>query len=232
MARWEDLPRDRLAADVSLWSANLANLQVSMEAIDPFADSYHFDVADGHFAPTLLFFPDLIATLRPLSERPFHVHLMAEKPSSFINTFAEAGADVITVHAEVGETEVLAAAGRIQEAGKTPGIALRLHTPVDSIAPFLSEFDVVLLLATEIGVKGQSLAPEACDRLRSMGEMLRRVGRRNTMRLVADGGIRAETVPKLRAAGADVIVPGSLAFGSPNPAATFSWLHSLPGETA
>src|SRR5580658_9210181 len=98
-ASWQDLPRTRLLTDVSLWSADLANLAAAIERVEPFADSYHFDVCDAHFAPTLLFFPDLLRALRPLTARPFHVHLMVERPTALIEDFVASGADLITVHA-------------------------------------------------------------------------------------------------------------------------------------
>lgn len=232
MPSWNDLPRQRLLADISLWSADLARLQDSMEAVDAFADSYHLDAADGHFTPTLLFFPDLVAALRPLTGRPFHVHLMAEKPTTLIPAFAAAGADVITVHLENGETELHACIEAIREAGKEAGLALSLDTPVAEAAPYLRDFDLVLLLGTKIGVKGAGLDAAACHRLRQMSTLLRAQGRRDVVRIVADGAIRVETAPALRAAGADAIVPGSLVFGSPAVGSLFEWLHALPGEAA
>jgi ribulose-phosphate 3-epimerase len=232
MPSWDDLPWERLLADVSLWSADLARLQDSIAAVDPWADSYHLDVADGHFVPALLFFPDLVAALRPLTERPFHVHLMAEKPSTLIPAFADAGADVITVHLENGDTELHACVEGIRDRGRQAGLALSLTTPVAEAAGYLRDFDIVLLLGTRVGVKGHGLDATACPRLREMSALLRSQDRRNHVRIVADGAIRTETVPSLHAAGADAIVPGSLIFGSPAIAHLFEWLHALPGEAA
>ncbi len=210
-----------LLADVSLWSADLANLAAEIERVDPFADSFHLDVADAHFVPGLLFFPDLVRALRPLTRRPFHVHLMVERPTTMIEDFIASGADVITVHAEVGESEASEAIRLIRRAGCSAGLALRLDTPISAAEPYLDRIESLLLLGTRPGVKGQDLAPEACDRLAS-------APRRAGVRLIADGGIRAHTVPLLRRAGADVIVPGSLVFQSPNLEETFAWLRSLP----
>lgn len=232
MPSWDDLPRERLLADVSLWSADLARLQDSIAAVDPWADSYHFDAADGHSVPTLLFFPDLVAALRPLTGRPFHVHLMAEKPSTLIPAFADAGADVITVHLENGDTELHACREAIAEKGRRAGLALNLTTPVAEAAPYLRDFDLVLLLGTRPGIKGQGLDAAACPRLRELSALLHGQGLRGRVRIVADGAIRTETVPPLRAAGADAIVPGSLVFASPAIGSLFDWLHSLPGEDA
>jgi ribulose-phosphate 3-epimerase len=225
MSSWQDLPHTRLLADVSLWSADLANLAAGIKRVDPFGDSFHLDVSDAHFVPSLLFFPDLIRALRPLTKRPFHIHLMVERPTTLIEDLVASGADVITVHAEAGKSEAAAAVEGIRRAGRSAGLALRLDTPVAAAEPYLDRIDALLLLGTLPGVKGQDLATEACDRLASAASMLGE--RRACVRLIADGGIRSHTVPLLRRAGADVIVPGSLVFQSQNLVETFSWLHAL-----
>jgi ribulose-phosphate 3-epimerase len=224
-ASWQNLPPTRLLADVSLWSADLANLAAAIERLEPFADSFHFDVSDAHFSPSLLFFPDLVRALRPLTARPFHIHLMVERPTVLIEDFVAGGADAITVHAEVGESEAAAAIQAIRRAGCAAGLALRLDTPVAESRPYLDRIDALLLLGTAPGVKGQDLAPEACGRLVSASAILGE--RRARVHLIADGGIRSHTVPILRDAGADVIVPGSLVFQSQNMVETFSWLRAL-----
>lgn len=225
MTGWTDLPRSRLLADVSLWSADLANLAREVRRLDPFADSFHLDVCDAHFAPGLLFFPDLVRALRPLTGRPFHVHLMAERPTSLIADFVAAGAGLITVHAEIGEGEVESAIQAIRRAGRSAGLALRLETPLAAAQPYLDRIDALLLLGTATGVKGQDLAPEAPARIAGAAALLGE--RRAQVRLIADGGIRSNTVALLRRAGADAIVPGSLVFRSQNLAETFAWLHAL-----
>jgi ribulose-phosphate 3-epimerase len=225
MSGWTDLPHTRLLADVSLWSADLANLAASIKRVNPFADSFHLDVADAHFAPGLLFFPDLVRALRPLTGRPLHVHLMAERPADLIAEFIASGADAITVHAELGECEAAAAIREIRRAGRSAGLALRLDTPLAACEPYLDGIDSLLLLGTALGVKGHDLAPEACARLASAASLLGE--RRGRIRLIADGGIRSHSVPLLRRAGADCIVPGSLVFQSHDLAETFAWLRSL-----
>jgi ribulose-phosphate 3-epimerase len=225
MPGWNDLPNTRLLADVSLWSADLANLAAAIERVDPFADSFHLDVADAHFAPGLLFFPDLVRALRPLTKRLFHVHLMVERPTTLVGEFVASGASAITVHAEVGRFEAAAAIDAIRRCGCSAGLALRLETPVAECLPYLNRIDTLLLLGTALGVKGQELAPEACGRLAAAASLLGE--QRGRVRLIADGGIRPHTVPLLRRAGADVVVPGSLVFQSQNLGETFSWLHGL-----
>ncbi len=222
---WPDPPRARLLADVSLWSADLANLAAAIRRVEPFADSFHLDVSDARFAPSLLFFPDLVRALRPLTDRPFHIHLMAERPTALIADFVAGGADVISVHAEVGEAEAMAAIEAITRAGRSAGLALRSDTPIAASQPYLDRIGSLLLLGTELGVKGADLAPQACTRLAAAASMLGE--RRRRIRLIADGGIRRHTVPLLRRAGADVIVPGSLVFQSENLVETFAWLFAL-----
>jgi ribulose-phosphate 3-epimerase len=230
-AHWlEDLPRDRLIAEYSLWSADLARFEDDIRRTEPYADIYHIDVADGRFAPSFLFFPDLVARLRRLTDRPFHVHLMVADDGllSQIDQFAEAGADLISVHGE--NEEVLAAAfARIQEHGCQAGIVLRIETPVAMLAPWLGEVRFVTLLGTAIGVKGQSLSEEACPRLIEAALLISAAKRSRAITLAADGGIRENTVPRLCAAGAQTVVMGSLAFGAENLAARTAWLHSLGG---
>jgi ribulose-phosphate 3-epimerase len=227
MSSWNLMPGSRLLADVSLWSADLGNLQSAVVRLSPYADSFHLDVADAHFAGDLLFFPDLVAALRPFTELPFHVHLMVEEPSKVVERFVQAGANLITVHCELPEAEVRRAIGRIRSLGAAAGMALRLETPVEAVAGYVESLDAVLLLGTEMGVKGKDLSPDACSRIGALGSLLERLSRRGSVVIIADGGIRKDTVPPLREAGADVIVPGSLVFQAGDLADVFGWIHSL-----
>jgi ribulose-phosphate 3-epimerase len=227
---WLDsLPRHRLIAEYSLWSADLARFEDDLRRTEPFADIFHIDVADGHFAPSLLFFPDLVARLRRLTDRPFHVHLMVADDVLLgqIDQFAEAGADLISVHGE-NAAVLPEALARIHGHGKRAGIVLRIETPVRTLSPWLGEVAFVTLLGTAIGVKGQSLSDEACPRLNEASRLIQAAGRGDAIILAADGGIRENTVPRLRVAGAQTVVLGSLAFGAPDLAARTDWLHSLP----
>ncbi len=223
------LPRDRLLAEFSLWSADLANLEADLERTREHVDLYHIDVADGRFAPSFLFFPDQVARIAGLTDRPLHVHLMVEADivEAQARQFAEAGAHLVSVHAENGEAGQRAL-GELAGFGVAGGVVLRLETPVEAIEPFVDQVSFVTLLGTAIGVKGQGLSDEACDRLGQARAILRRHGREGEVVLAADGGIRHETVPRLRQAGAETVVLGSLAFGDPDLAARIRWLHALP----
>ena len=227
---WNLTPGDTVLTDVSLWSADLGNLRGAVERLSPYADSFHFDVADAHFVGDLLFFPDLVAALRPHTSRPFHAHFMVEEPSKLVDRFAAAGVDLITIHCEAGEPEAGRAIARIRSCGCAVGMALRLDTPVAALAPYISSLDAVVLMGTELGVKGKALAGNACERIGELGALLESVSRRSRVPIIADGGIRKETVPLLRTAGTDAIVPGSLVFQAGGLEEIFRWIHAVGGR--
>ena len=227
MSLWHQLPTDRLLAEFSLWSADLTRLGEEVRRTESYADLYHIDVADAHFVPGLLFFPDLVAALRPLTTRPFHVHLMTDNPQVLIDDFVAAGADLITIHAELGPA-VPAILQKIRDSHTKAGLALKVETPLDIVQPYLDQIDVLILMGTLLGVKGQDLSPVACPRIQTMRTLLDRHNTTHNIRIVADGGIRSHTVPSLRAAGAQSVVPGSLVFGSKDLEQTMVWLRSLP----
>ena len=211
-----------------MWSADLGALAADMRRIDQFADMYHFDVADGTFAPDLLFFPDLVRALRPLSQKPFHIHLMIDDTNllQMINSFIDTGADLISVHVE-NENALMPALKLLDDRGVAAGIALQLKTPIARIEPLLDRVRAVLLLGTAIGVKGQDLSSKAPGRLREASKLLlARKDNKNRL-LIADGGIRETTVPSLVRAGAQTVVMGSLAFGASNLEERFVWLRNL-----
>ncbi len=223
MSFLNNLPRKNLVAEFSLWSANLLRLEEDVARIAPHCDILHVDVADGHFAPAMLFFPDQIAAVRKISKLPIHVHLMVADNilMSQIDQFAEAGADMISVHVEnanAGE-----ALTHIISKGIASGVVLKWDTPTSAANAYVDNINFLTLLGTAIGVKGQSLSPLAPSRLLEAKSL---IGTRQ-ITLAADGGIRNETVPLLRASGAQTVVLGSLAFGAPDLGARISWLKSL-----
>jgi ribulose-phosphate 3-epimerase len=218
------LPTTRLLVEMSLWSADLANLEADTRRVDPVTDIFHIDVADGHFSPAFLFFPDLVARLRKVTAKPFHIHLMVQDAIllSQVEQFAEAGADLISVHTEnANASEAIAA---IRAKGIKAGLVHQLHTPVAAAKPFLPVIDMLTLLGTRIGVKGQGLDDSAPSRLTEARQLVAKAGHR--INVAADGGIREHTVPVLRAAGAETIVMGSLAFGAEDLAKRIAWVHA------
>ncbi|MBI4889059.1 MAG: ribulose-phosphate 3-epimerase [Acidobacteria bacterium] len=208
--------------DVSLWSADLANLESEIKRLEPFADSFHLDAADGHYVPTLLFFPDLVARLRPLTKVPFHLHLLATRPMDLLPAFLQAGVDRVTFPVEAGK-RINHAIDRVKEAGKLAGVSLELETPIQAVTPFRPHIASVTLMGTAMGIKGAALDDRACDRLSEMHAILDHY----EIDLIADGAIRTHTAPLLRASGATAIVPGSLLCNAPDLPATHAWLKSL-----
>ena len=224
---WIDrLPQNRLIAEYSMWSADLIRLAGDLDRITPHADILHIDVADGVFAPAFLFFPDLVARIRAATVAPIHVHLMVADAVLLpqIAQFAEAGADLISLHVE-NAAVAAGALDLIGGLGLKAGMVLRVETPVADVLPWLGRLDMLTLLGTAIGVKGQGLDPSATARLTEAAGLIKAAGRRIV--LAADGGIRDTTVPLLRAAGAETVVLGSLAFGAADLAARMRWLHGL-----
>ena len=221
-----DLPRHRLLAEYSMWSADLIRLADDLARIEPHADLLHIDVADGHFAPALLFFPDLVARMRSATTRPIHVHLMVADAVLLdqITQFADAGAELISIHVE-NAAVADAALSLLASRNIATGMVARIETPVAKLTPYLDRLDFLTLLGTAIGVKGQGLDPTAGPRLQEAKALIAQSGR--NIVLAADGGIRDTTVPLLRQAGAETVVMGSLAFGAPDLAARMAWLRAL-----
>ena len=221
------LPKGRLLAEFSLWSADLVRIADDVARVDDHVDIYHADVADGHFSPAMLLFPDLISQIRPLTKRPIHVHLMVADNAlaNQIDQFAAAGADIISIHAE--NADVGTALDRIAAKGLAAGLVLQLHTPVASIQSHLDRLAMLTLLGTKMGIKGVGLDPQAEDRLREARGMIAATDGQTL--LAADGGIRDHTVPGLREAGADTIVMGSLAFGAEDLPGRMAWVHAQQG---
>ena len=226
---WIDLlPTTNLIAEFSVWSADLARLADDLLRIEPHVDVLHIDVADGHFAPAMLFFPDLVQAVRKVSKKPIHVHLMVADSIllSQIEQFCEAGADLISFHLE--NSAVAAEAFELlKKRNVAAGMVLRVETPVENVAPFVAQLRFLTLLGTAIGVKGQGLNELAPQRLGLAKKLIATSGAKHRIVLAADGGIRENTVPMLRNAGAETVVLGSLAFAAPDLAARMAWLRGI-----
>ena len=224
----DNLPRDRLIAEFSVWSADLVRLADDLSRVDRYADILHIDVADGHFSPAMLFFPDLVAGVRKVSSRPIHVHLMVADSIllSQIAQFADAGADIISIHVE-NESVAESALDLLDHLGVAAGMVLKVDTPVELVRPYIRRLRFVTLLGTAIGVKGQGLDDKAGDRLLEARQLIEEAAAERRIILAADGGIREHTVPLLRQSRAETVVLGSLAFNAPSLEERMTWLREL-----
>jgi len=209
-----------LVLDVSVWSADLANLEAELARLAPAADSFHFDAGDGHFVPFLLFFPDLIARLRPLTSVEFHLHLMATRPLDLLPAFLDAGIGRVTLPLEVGK-RVSRALEFVLGRGIKAGLSIDLDTPPIDVRDFAPLVSRVVHMGTPMGVKGCDLDHRACARIAELRRLYPQT------EVFADGGIREHTVPLLRQAGVHGIVPGSLICNAPDLDRRLSWLRSL-----
>ncbi|EJT02130.1 ribulose-phosphate 3-epimerase [Rhizobium sp. CCGE 510] len=223
-----NLPKDRLIAEFSVWSADLMRLADDLARVDPYVDILHIDVADGHFAPAMLFFPDLVAGVRKISARPIHVHLMVADSIilSQIEQFADAGSDLISLHVE-NESVADEALDFLDRRAIAAGMVLKIDTPVERIEKYVSRLRFVTLLGTAIGVKGQGLDEKAGARLQRAKQIIAGCGAADRIVLAADGGIREHTVPLLRQSGAETVVLGSLAFNAPSLDERMAWVRAL-----
>ena len=199
----------------SILSADFAKLGEEVRAIDEAgADWIHIDVMDGHFVPNITIGPGVVKALRPHSSKPFDVHLMISPVDAFLDAFAEAGADIVTVHPEAGP-HLHRTVQRIKALGKKAGVSLNPATPAKALDYILEEIDLVLVMSVNPGFGGQKFIT---SQLRKIEAIANRIAKENLqVQLEVDGGIGPDTARQAAAAGANVLVAGTAAFkGGPS----------------
>ena len=183
----------------------LADEVMALDAAD--ADMIHLDVMDGHFVPNLTMGPGVIKDLRPHTTRTFDTHLMLAEPWRYIDAFVKAGSDRISIHVEIDAARIRPTLKAIREAGVSPGIVINPPTPVESLFDYLDLVDFVLVMTVNPGFYGQSLIPEALDKLAVLRQNSVALSRNVTFQV--DGGVNASNIRRVAEAGADEVVGGA-----------------------
>ena len=214
----------------SILSADFANLAAQVACVEQAgARILHIDVMDGHFVPNLTLGPLVVKALRPRSRLLFDVHLMIEEPERYVEAFAAAGADYITVHWEAPK-HLHRVIQQIKALGRKAGVAFNPATPVAGIEYVLPDLDLILLMTVNPGFGGQKFIPAVLPKLRSLRSQLAEWGVRRPIEV--DGGIDPSTVQDAVKAGAEILVAGAAVFGQADPAVAFRELAAAARRAA
>jgi ribulose-phosphate 3-epimerase len=207
----------------SILSADFSKLGEEILAVDKGgADYIHIDVMDGHFVPNITIGPLIVEAIRPITKLPLDVHLMIENPDQYIEAFAKAGADYITVHVEACR-HLHRTIQNIKSFGVKAGVVLNPATPVESIQHIIGEIDMVLLMSVNPGFGGQKFIPEVLPKIRKVKEMAENKG--IDLEIEIDGGVNSETAKLCMEAGANVLVAGSAIYNEEDYAKAISLIR-------
>jgi ribulose-phosphate 3-epimerase len=202
----------------SILSADFSRLGEEIEAVvRAGADYIHIDVMDGHFVPNITMGPLIVKAAKRVTRLPLDCHLMISEPEKYVDVFAEAGADIVTVHAEAA-THLHRLIQQIRQKGVKPGVSLNPATPLDTLEYVLGDMDMVLLMTVNPGFGGQDFIEAVVPKIKRLRHMIEERGL--DVDIEVDGGIGPDTISKVSSAGANVFVAGSAIFGSKDYAAT------------
>jgi len=199
----------------SVLSADFGNLQRDIEMLNrSAADWFHVDIMDGVFVPNISFGFPVMEVLKKHATKPLDVHMMLQNPTQYVKAFADAGAYMITIHAEA-EVHLHRAIHHIHECGAKAGVAINPHTPVSILEDVIQDLDLVLLMSVNPGFGGQKFIQHTYAKLQKLVELREKSG--STALIEVDGGVNNENAPLLYAGGADVLVAGNYVFKASNP---------------
>lgn len=203
------MSQSEIKISASLLSADFANLGQEVTAITPFVDYIHLDVMDGHFVPNISIGPSVIKAIRPYSQKEFDVHLMINNVDNYIEAFAKAGADIITIHAEA-TTHLDRSLGLIKSLGKKAGVSLVPSSPENNLDYVMDIVDLILVMTVNPGFAGQEFLTMQLKKIENIREKI--IKSRRNIELAVDGGINDVTAKQVINAGANVLVAGAYIF--------------------
>ena len=212
----------------SILSADFSRLGEEILAVEAAgADMIHIDVMDGHFVPNITIGPGPVKALRKITTLPFDVHLMIEHPERYIDAFADAGSDVITVHVESAH-HLHRLIAQIKEKGIKAGVSLNPATPLVQIEPIIGDVDVLLVMTVNPGFGGQKFIPQSISKIGKVRELVNSAA--PGVAIEVDGGVTLDNIQSIAEAGADIFVAGAAVFGSGNYRETLKAMKTLLGS--
>ncbi len=195
----------------SILSADFSKLADEIRKVENYVDMLHIDVMDGHFVPNITFGPPVVRSIRVVTKLPFDVHLMVENPDNYVDTFIDAGANILTVHAETA-VHLHRTISNIRKKGAKAGVVLNPATPLSALDYILEDVDMVLIMTVDPGFGGQHFIKGMLPKIKALRQMIDKA--KLDVEIEVDGGINADTARQAVAAGADIVVAGSYIYES------------------